>query len=104
MEALGYGLILDHDVESGESIVPENTYYYQIEHGPVIATGREMAGIRLRGATLQSLARDEFEDQLCIKEAKRLMRTVLNYYLGDKPLHSRELYLQMAHHASHIAK
>ena len=29
------------------------------------------------------------------KEAKQLMRAVLSHYLGDKPLESRKLFMQL---------
>jgi hypothetical protein len=39
-----------------------------------------------------SLAREELNEARALREIKQLMRNVLAYYLGDKPLHSRRLF------------
>jgi DNA repair protein RecO (recombination protein O) len=58
--------------------------------GPVPADS-DGHGITMNGQSLLSLAREELADAESLKDAKRLMRAVLGYYLGDKPLKSREL-------------
>jgi DNA repair protein RecO (recombination protein O) len=92
LETLGYGLILDHDVETGEPIASTLDYFYQVERGPVVMTP-DMAenGVKIRGSTLLDLAKGRFEDAQTRREAKRLMRAALAVHLGPKPLLSRQM-------------
>lgn len=90
LEQLGYGLILDRDVESETPLIPDRVYYYQIEKGPIPST-KDMSGIIL-GKTLLSLNNNTQLDKQGTKEARELMRRILSFYLGDKPLKSRELF------------
>ncbi len=93
LEALGYALNLDHEVERGMPIQPSGRYCYHIERGPVEARMAEEDGsLVLSGRTLLALAKGTFPDEESLREARRLMRAVLTFYLGDKPLHSRTLF------------
>ncbi len=93
LQELGYGMTLDHEVEHGRPIQPEAHYCYHIERGPVeLATGEPANGVQLAGSSLLALASGQFPDQQSRKDALRLMRTVLAFYLGSKPLRSRELF------------
>ncbi|MCU7861310.1 MAG: DNA repair protein RecO, partial [Candidatus Thiodiazotropha sp. (ex Lucinoma kastoroae)] len=70
---------------------PDSYYVYHIEHGPVrTVSGRSET--QIRGRTLICLHNREKLDEQGAFEAKRLMRRVINFYLGDKPLKSRELF------------
>jgi len=102
LDELGYGLVLDHDVETGTPIEKEKYYQYYIEKGPVLSETRvsgtgETSGVynqrvEIKGASLLSLAQDQLDDAMTLKETKRLMRYVLAGYLGEKPLYSRQLF------------
>ncbi len=93
LEELGYGMILDHDVQSGRPIQPDACYCYHIERGPVeVVAQKDSSGLRVTGSSLLALAAGELRDERSLKEARRLMRLVLNHYLGDRPLRSRELF------------
>lgn len=91
LEALGYGLLFEHQA-SGESVQSDCTYHYQVDAGPVLSKGSSQSGFTLRGTTLLALSRHEVLDRVSAREAKQLMRFVLAYHLGDKPLKSRELF------------
>lgn len=91
LDELGYGLILDRAADTGAALQPEQRYSYELERGPVAYNERSMS-IPVSGATLLALGRLDLIDMQCLREAKRLMRAVLAHYLGDKPLHSRELF------------
>lgn len=95
LTALGYALVLDHDVASGTPIEREQIYRYHIEHGPVAATA-DAEGIIVHGSTLLAMALGNLESDLERREAKRLMRASLGRHLGDKPLFSRQLLSQAA--------
>jgi DNA repair protein RecO (recombination protein O) len=91
LQELGYGLLLDHTADTGEPIAPERRYHYEIEQGPLsLHKGRDEQSID--GRTLLSLHNRESLDQQAANEAKRLLRRILAFYLGDKPLKSRELF------------
>ena len=91
LDALGYGLVLTHDSQE-RPIVPESRYLYVIETGPVpLKEGDGTTDKTISGATLLGLSSGHLNGE-ALQEAKRLMRRVLTYYIGDKPLVSRELF------------
>jgi DNA repair protein RecO (recombination protein O) len=98
---LGYGLVLDHDVETGTPIAADSDYHYQLERGPVQADAAQREeeggnlGPRVTGATLLALQQQDLSAPQTRQQAKRLLRGVLAHYLGPKPLHSRQLMQNM---------
>ena len=93
LQELGYGLVLDHEVNTGETIKDDSDYYYVPEHGPVACDSESIpSGPKLSGRSLIALANEELTDKDSLRDCKRLMRTVLQGYIGDKPLQSRMLY------------
>lgn len=103
LQSIGYGLVLDHDVSTQSQIDANSRYDYWLDHGPVrIETeANEIRGVKVSGATLQMLsdhtALREYSRQAdavsvqLYKEAKQLLRTVVDHHLGSKVLHSRSL-------------
>lgn len=92
---IGYGLVLDRDVGDNTVIDPAGWYDYVPERGPIRLADPALnrpRGVVVRGASLTALAKNELSEPETLREAKRLMRSVLAYYLGDKPLHSRKLF------------
>ncbi len=92
---IGYGLVLNRDVDSNTPIEADVWYDYIPERGPVCLAHPERdraQGVVVRGASLIALANDTLTDPDVLRETKRLMRAVLARYLGDKPLHSRRLF------------
>ncbi len=104
LQELGYGLVLDHEANSGEAIQADQMYCYQPEYGPLkLEFKRDCEnGLPVHGYTLLTLqqgslsAADTHTEhyELILREAKTLMRMNLAGHLGPKPLHSRELYIQ----------
>jgi len=95
LAALGYGLVLDHEVETGQPLRPAQVYDYQIERGAVaLAEAETGQGITVHGSTLLAIHQADLSDAQARREAKRLMRAVLARYLGPKPLFSRQLLVQ----------
>ena len=101
LEAIGYGLVLDTDAGSGEPVIPERRYRYQMEHGPVMDTSGHGTGIPISGQTLLALAQERLDSRGVRREAKSLMRHVLRVYLGDRPLASRDLFKERQARMSH---
>lgn len=84
---IGYGLILDHEVEYGAAIDPTACYRYDPERGPVLdAQGW------LHGRTLLALRQERLESPEVRREAKRLLRQLIDYRLEGQVLASRMLF------------
>jgi DNA repair protein RecO (recombination protein O) len=92
LQSLGYGVILDHDVASGESINAEKDYYYKFDFGPSLESNNSDSGVSISGKTLLELDAETLSDSKNINEAKILLRLILDQHLGERPLASRELY------------
>jgi DNA repair protein RecO (recombination protein O) len=88
LNELGYGLLLDEDVESGDRIKPESFYTYDIENGPRETDNPDSNSIS--GSTLYALSGNLPYQDRELKQARRLMRRIMAHYLGDRPLKSRE--------------
>jgi len=102
LESIGYGLVLDHDIDSGEPIQKDGAYRYQTDRGPSSAGegDGDGEGVPVAGETLLCLARESLETEPVLDEAKRLMRVVLRRYLGEKPLATRSLFRARANSPS----
>ncbi len=94
LNLLGYGLQLEMD-DSGEAIKKSQQYYYGIEQGPLTEPLSSTRTITISGETLLALASGQPLTGAGQLEAKKLMRSTLQYYLGDKPLKSREVFRQL---------
>lgn len=94
LQEIGYGLILDHDVENGKPLQTETYYWYYPERGPV-ASNKSEAGnpLVIQGKTLLALQQGRLEEKTILLEAKQFMRAIINHHLGGRPLKTRELKL-----------
>ncbi len=96
LEEIGYGLVLEYDVERGEPVDPHRLYIYHLAHGPIPVTAGEAAGatnrLVIRGQSLLDLAQGHLQDTISLREAKRLMRAALAEQLGERPVNSRRLF------------
>jgi len=93
LQEIGYGLLLEYDANTGEKINNNGYYLYQSEFGPVRVTDREQSGLIVSGQTLNAILNEQY-DTRSLAEAKKLMRREIAHHLGNKPLKSRDLYLQ----------
>ena len=90
LKELGYALTLGHDADSGAAIEPDVNYRYVFERGPVRQkTGQN--GVELRGKTLLDMAADDYADPVTLQQSKALMRALINHYLGEDTLHTRQI-------------
>jgi DNA repair protein RecO (recombination protein O) len=94
LDELGYGLVLDADIQ-GQAIAPDRQYQYIPEQGLVeLINQQNSTGAPLNGADLVSMVNGDFSERAVMQAAKQLTRRVIDFYLGGKQLHSRELYRQ----------
>ena len=89
LEAIGYAMLLDREHNGGAEIQSKSWYEYQPQRGPELRSGPGKS--RVSGAALLALhAENLHEDDL--PELRMLMRSVIGYHLGDKPLASLSLF------------
>jgi DNA repair protein RecO (recombination protein O) len=96
---LGYGLALDKEVETDREIEDEQRYYYQPDAG-LFRWQQGQKAATISGRSLQHLIDETGFDQQSLTEIKQLMRSVIHYYLGGKPLQSRQLFFQLQQYAA----
>jgi DNA repair protein RecO (recombination protein O) len=84
--------LLDHEVDSGQPVQAQRYYDYHLESGPVAVVGADCKGFVFKGSSLLAIAAEQLDSVETLQDAKRLMRSALNLYLGNKPLKSRELF------------
>ena len=90
---LGYEVVLNQDANANE-IKADKTYYYEAEYGAQ-EKFRSEKSIKVVGQTLIDMANDDFKSATTELQSKNLMRFLINYYLGDKPLNSKQLFLNI---------
>ena len=92
LKSLGYGLVLDHDVENGQAIEACEQYYYSLDRGPLKSQPSGSDYVEISGHSLLALAQENFLDERTLEESKHLMRLILNHRLGGRVLESKALY------------
>jgi len=90
---LGYEVALKVDANSKE-IQADKTYYYEAEFGAFEKLRTEKS-IKVAGQTLIDMGNNNFGSAATELQSKNLMRFLINYYLGDKPLNSKQLFLNI---------
>ena len=93
LQEMGYAVPLLTDENDGE-IVADKIYRYEAEYGACELSSTKN-GVQLSGKTMLDMARDDYSDALTQSQSKQLMRYLLAHYLGDKPLHTRQLLIDL---------
>ena len=91
LEALGYAPSLHLVADGGGPVEPDHHYLVEPGRGTRAALV-DGPGERVSGATLIALARGEALGVGQVREARALLRRLLEPHLGPKPLKSRELF------------
>jgi DNA repair protein RecO (recombination protein O) len=89
LEAIGYAMLLDSEFDKGGEIQSQGWYDYMPDRGPVLRSGPGKG--RVSGKALLALHTEELADEV-LPELRMLMRTVIGYHLGGKPLASLSLF------------
>lgn len=93
LQEMGYAVPLITDENEGE-IVANKIYRYEAEYGACDLNATKN-GVQLNGTTLLNMAKDDYADSQTQNQSKQLMRYLLAHYLGDKPLHTRQLLIDL---------
>jgi len=93
LQEMGYAVPLEVD-EHDEVVVADRDYRYEAEYGACDLSTTQN-GITLSGDTLLAMARDDYTQTHTQQQSKQLMRYLLTHYLGDKPLHTRQLLIDL---------
>jgi DNA repair protein RecO (recombination protein O) len=94
LRQIGYALNLDYEYGSNQALQPQQHYEYRPEQGPV-AVGRKEGAQVFTGEMLSAIGEQQFEDEVVIRSANRLLRNVISFHLGGKELKSRKVLLEM---------
>ena len=90
LQCLGYGLILEIDYESNQAIVASKRYDYEALKGPVARKDGFISG-----STLLALKNEKLVNKNNFREAKMLLRGVIDFHLQGKQLKSRALFAKV---------
>ncbi len=95
LQQLGYAVPLLQNIYD-ETVEAQQQYYYLPEVGPVtsVHAGQEN-GVQLHGETLLAMAREDYSAPLTQQQSKQLMRLLINHYLGEQVLHTRQLLMDL---------
>jgi DNA repair protein RecO (recombination protein O) len=93
LQEMGYAVPLHVD-EDDQPVVADSQYRYEAEYGACALT-KTKNGIELSGQTLLDMAQDNYNRPQTQQQSKQLMRYLLAHYLGDKPLHTRQLLIDL---------
>jgi DNA repair protein RecO (recombination protein O) len=92
LEAVGYGLVLDREHATGTPVSDDAFYDYRPDRGAVrVNSDAGTSGRYTSGRALRALRTEQLDDAV-LPELRRLMRRVIGYHLGGKPLASQALF------------
>ena len=93
LEAMGYALELEREADSGLAIEPARRYRYVMDTGPTRWRSDDASpGTCVHGSTLLALAEERIIGRCTLREAKRLMRSIIDEHCGGRGLISRRLW------------
>lgn len=97
LEELGYALLPKSDVSLHNTFLPEKYYRFILDHGFVASELGALSQAKsniFSGKNLLAIAREDWQDEEILQDAKRLMRLILVPLLGGRPIYSRRLFIQ----------
>ena len=91
LDSAGYGLQLEHDAELNQAIDPDSWYLYDYTRGPLKHVFSPHSRNVISGKTLIWLRSMKNADKNAMREAKRLLRAIIDYQLEYRPIQSRNI-------------
>ncbi len=102
LEEVGYGVVWDCDSETGEVIQPGQQYVYKQGTGVVSLQDDNEENI-YQGRSLLALQAGQLQDAESLRDAKRLLRTIIDQMLDGRELKSRKMILDLMRTTSNNA-
>lgn len=100
LDELGYGLLPKTEPALRAMFSADVFYRFIPEHGFVVCetpaqrdAGVSAQGNVFSGKRLIAIGQEDWQDEGCVQDAKRLIRFVLAPLLGARPIHSRRLFM-----------
>lgn len=90
LKGLGYEIVFDYELVEGRKVEPDLHYLYAPEGGFRRVESHVDGG--LEGASLLAIARDDYTLPQTRQVAKSVLRTALQYRVGNQPIVSRSLF------------
>jgi DNA repair protein RecO (recombination protein O) len=94
LRLLGYAVNLDHDTETEAPLSSAAFYVYRPEAGLTVASDPSGPGT-FPGSDLMAIRNRDFSRPETLRSAGRLLREVIAFHLGGRPLKSRKVFLDM---------
>jgi len=91
LSAIGLGIQLDRDANTGQPVEADGWYQYQLDQGLVRMDSNRQTGDRISGGLLIALAKGDFSEPGYNSGMRLLLQSIISHHLGGKPLASREL-------------
>ena len=96
LAAIGYALPLIEHVGTGEQVLADQDYCFDLEHGPQQLLPQQCDALApqsllLKGRSLLALHAENLADKTALHDAKKLLRAALTRHLGATPLNTRKL-------------
>lgn len=95
LDHVGYGLQFDFDSHHQKPVAAEKKYVFHADSGPVETEHGDIAG-----GTLLAMAARSFNNGNTLAEAKKIMRTAIDFHLNGKKLKSRAVISKILKHSS----
>ncbi|HEX5126131.1 MAG TPA: DNA repair protein RecO C-terminal domain-containing protein, partial [Rhodocyclaceae bacterium] len=95
LRELGYAPTLNTVFDTGNAVHVTGRYLYIIERGVVEATSESSDVPTLSGRALLDMANDDFSNADTLAQAKGLMRRLIQHQLGEQPLESRRILMEL---------
>jgi DNA repair protein RecO (recombination protein O) len=95
LDALGYGLALEREVDADRPLDARYAYRYRLDRGAMRIDGVAEGVDIFSGRTLLAVAREDFSDPAVCAEARVLLRGALDLCLEGKELRTRQVMLAL---------
>lgn len=96
LEELGYGPLPKSNISLHNTFLPDQYYRFTPERGFVLSELGDLSQADLfSGKSLIAIAKENWQDEETLQDAKRLIRFVLTPLLGARQIHSRKLFVKI---------
>lgn len=95
LKELGYDIPLETEADTRQRIDPDKRYIYLIERGPLETPGNLEDASTFTGRALLAIAANDYTEPETRLQARRLMRILINHYLGGQSLDSRRVFMEL---------